>query len=76
MRCQAMDKRAIQVGDTVRYIGPSLFRSGAHWTGRVVRMPICNPGPNDRNANRALVQVGAEMRPRPVRVSDLALLTR
>lgn len=62
----------MQIGSKVRYIGPSLFAGGARWEGTVVRLPLSLPGsPRRLSDGMALVQVGDDPRPRPVRLSDL-----
>jgi hypothetical protein len=63
----------MQIGDPVRYTGPSLFEGGKGWTGTVVRLPLAPQMQKRVDDSRVLVDVGGR-RPRPVRPEHLAVI--
>jgi len=71
----------MKVGDTVTYVGPSLFESGCNWTGKVVRMPLkWEKQTRKMRDTRVLVQRSGEVRSgnkpvlRPVRPEHLRVV--
>lgn len=63
----------MNLGDLVQITRPSVFETGPT-VGTVVRLPL--PGGDRLHHQRVLVQVGTEMRPRPVLPDHLKVLGR